>query len=86
MKSTVCRVETVMELYEVGLLCKCTHTEDILITDEYGIEVEEKILKHEANCSGRELIHKLLNGEAIEFDIEVKYPGHYAVVKLNIDG
>lgn len=52
-----------MELYNAGLLCKCTRIEDILVIDEDDSMVEEKMLKHEANCSGRDTVKNLLDME-----------------------
>ncbi len=63
------RLETVIQMFERGLLCKC--------------EVDEKedlIKKHDKNCPGKYRVKRLLAGDSV--DVLCDAPGSSVTIKL----
>lgn len=54
------KLQVAMELYNSGMLCKCSNW--IEIEDEW-LDESEKVLQHESECEGREKFKQLINGE-----------------------
>lgn len=55
------RLEAVLQLYDVGLLCKCSKIEEEEIEDPVHGLVYKKIIKHELDCMAKEKAREIMN-------------------------